>query len=159
MPILKVETNAKIVRKGMESLKVEPPKIARARMYDALVRAMRRLKRPGKKRTYPIPWVSIKQMRAFFASNGFGGGIPHVRKGLYQKGFRIRRLPNGHELSNTSRGANFIGGNARGKGQSRIHQGFYPLIRDEVDKEVKKLPSAVIDHLKIVARQKGLKTK
>jgi len=159
MPILKVQSNAKVVRKGLESLRQEPPKISRARIYQALSNAQRRLKKPGKKRTYPIPWVSIKQMRAFFASEGFGGGIPHRRRGFYQRGFQIRALKNGHELSNTSKGAAHIGGNARGIGQSPIHKGVYPLIRDEVDKEVKKLPQAVVSHLKMAARQKGFKVK
>lgn len=159
MPSLKVQSNAKIVRKGLEALKVEPPKIARARMYDALLRAQRRLKQPGKKAIHPVPWVTIKQKRAFYASEGFGGGIPHVRRGLYQKGFRIRKIANGHEFSNASKGARFIGGNARGRGQSPIHVKTHPLIRNVVDKELEKLPNAVVDHLKVVARQKGFTVK
>jgi hypothetical protein len=159
MPILKVQTNAKLVRKGLEDLKAEIPKISRARMYSALLRAQQRLKRPGKKPKYPIPWDSIRQRKAFFASDGFDGGIPHLRRGLYQKAFRIRRLSAGHELSNMSKGAKYIGGDARGKRWSRIHEGTHPLVRDEVDKEVAKLPSAVVEHLKTVARQKGFQTR
>src|SRR6266704_2116274 len=29
---------------------------------------------------YPIQWKSAKQRKAFFASNGFGGGIPYRRQ-------------------------------------------------------------------------------
>jgi hypothetical protein len=32
---------------------------------------------------YPINWSSAKQRAAFFASNGFGGGIPHQRNGAF----------------------------------------------------------------------------
>jgi hypothetical protein len=31
------------------------------------------------KPTYPFKWKSIKQRKAFFATNGFGGGIPYKR--------------------------------------------------------------------------------
>jgi len=30
---------------------------------------------------YPIEWTSEKQRKAFFATDGFGGGIPYKRKG------------------------------------------------------------------------------
>lgn len=156
MPILKVQTDARLVRQGLESLRREMPRIGRARMYYALQRAVHRLKQPGKKPTYPIRWDSIRQRKAFFATDGFGGGIPHRRTGAYQKGYRIRALPQGHEVINTVPGAQFVGGTARGTRQSRIHQGRWPLLRNEVDKELSKLPNAVIDHLKVVARQKGL---
>lgn len=143
----------------MENLRAEVPKIGQHRIYYALGRAMHRLKKPGKKPKRPVPWVSIRQRQAFFASNGFGGGIPHRRRGSYEKGYRIRQIPRGHELSNPTRGAKHIGGSARGTGQSPIHHGIWPLMRAEVDKEVAKLPSAVVQHLKIVARQKGFQVK
>lgn len=44
-------------------------------------RVLGRLKvNPGKPH-YPIRWKSEKQRRAFFASDGFGGGIPSTRTG------------------------------------------------------------------------------
>jgi hypothetical protein len=36
-------------------------------------------KEPGPVK-YPIQWTTDKQRRAFFATNGFGAGIPYVRK-------------------------------------------------------------------------------
>lgn len=38
---------------------------------------------------YPIRWKSQKQRRAFFASNGFGRGIPSVRNYNLVKGWRV----------------------------------------------------------------------
>lgn len=38
---------------------------------------------------YPIEWSSEKQRRAFFATNGFGGGIPHQRQGRPGMGWRV----------------------------------------------------------------------
>jgi|GEM_PF-3941447 len=34
---------------------------------------------------YPIQWKSVKQRRAFFATNGFGKGIPTKRSGTLQQ--------------------------------------------------------------------------
>ena len=35
-----------------------------------------------------VPWQTPKQQRAFFASNGFGGGVPHRRTGAMIKGWK-----------------------------------------------------------------------
>lgn len=40
-----------------------------------------RLRTPAPRVRYPIAWKSIKQRKAFFASNGFGRGIPTQRTG------------------------------------------------------------------------------
>lgn len=151
---LAITTDGKLVRKSRESLKSDPIKIAKERMFHALTRAVKVLKKPGKKRKGKVPWDSIKQQRAFFASGGFGGGIPHKRKGAYQKGFKILRISKGHELANKGKSTEFVGGNAKGKRLSRIHTKTHPLIRDVVDKEIKKLPNAVIQHIKVAAKQK-----
>lgn len=42
---------------------------------------------PGKVK-YPIQWTSERQRRAFFATNGFGGGIPYVRTGNLAKAWK-----------------------------------------------------------------------
>jgi hypothetical protein len=43
---------------------------------------------PGKPKR-PIRWKSERQRKAYFASNGFGGGIPSRRTGKLQKSWRI----------------------------------------------------------------------
>lgn len=37
---------------------------------------------------YPVHWKSAKQRRAFFATNGFGGGIPYQRTGALARGWQ-----------------------------------------------------------------------
>lgn len=44
-------------------------------------RILQRLKIEPNKPTYPLRWKSEKQRRAFFATNGFGNGIPYQRTG------------------------------------------------------------------------------
>lgn len=120
-------------------------------------RVQKRMKVPGKPITYPVNWDSVRQMIAYFASNGFGEGIPYRRKNRYEEGWQVKPIENGVELSNRTRGARFIGGLpsggdiSPGKKQSSIHKGRHRLLRPVVDEEVKQLPQDVIDRLRIEA--------
>lgn len=56
-------------------------------------KALRALKtRPGGP-IYPLRWKSARQRRAFFATNGFGGGIPHRRTYGIVEGFDAKFVP------------------------------------------------------------------
>jgi hypothetical protein len=122
-------------------------------------RVQKRMAESGKPSTSPVQWDSVRQRIAFFASNGFGGGIPYRRRGTYEQGWQIRKIPGGSELSNNTRGARFIGGLpsgrdlSPGKKQSSIHKGRYRLLRPTVDEEIKHLHQDVIDRLRIEASQ------
>lgn len=50
-----------------------------ARMVDVLSTPP-----PPASNYYPLRWKSERQRRAFFATNGFGGGIPHIRTGALE---------------------------------------------------------------------------
>lgn len=39
--------------------------------------------------TYPLVWASAKQRRAYFATNGFGKGIPYRRTGNLSRGWAV----------------------------------------------------------------------
>lgn len=41
----------------------------------------------------PVIWTSAKQRRAYFATNGFGQGIPYRRSGKLQQGWRVELVP------------------------------------------------------------------
>lgn len=97
----------------------------------------------GEPPTYPIPWVSERQKRAFFASNGFGGGIPHERNGA---------LPDSFEEAEVMASAGLVEGKVysvaewahfvMGKDQSPIHQGRWRTdeqIAVEITPEVREL--------------------
>lgn len=53
---------------------------------------------------YPLRWKSPKQRRAYFATNGFGRGIPSVRKYTLVKGWRVvyTRTATGGQISMTN---------------------------------------------------------
>src|SRR5690349_11752070 len=88
-----------------------------ARLFDAGLGTMRqtaknvqvRMQEEGKPIQYPVQWDSERQRRAFFATKGFGKGIPYRRTGRYRLGWRISNQPFGAKLSNR-RPAGAIGG-------------------------------------------------
>jgi len=53
-----------------------------------LPKLLNNLARPAPKVKYPIAWTSERQRRAYFASNGFGHGIPYRRTGGATKAWR-----------------------------------------------------------------------
>lgn len=83
---------------------------------------------PGKPK-YPIQWTSAKQRRAFFATNGFGKGIPYRRTGKLAKSYRLKLLRNANEIKlsieNTAAYSPFVVGRLRPRGvdpQQRFHK-------------------------------------
>jgi len=68
----------------------------------------------------PQSWDSEIQKRAFFATNGFGKGIPYQRMGGYISGWTVTPIDNGAELANRCGYAAAVGG-FPGGWQSAIH--------------------------------------
>jgi hypothetical protein len=89
-----------------------------------------------------VPWASLKQQRAFFASNGFGGGIPHRRTGAMIKGWKGLFNANDQEATieflNNQPGAIFVFGIY----QQRMHKRRFanaPAIFKKAQKEYQTL--------------------
>lgn len=152
MSYIRIETTAKLAAKQFENLRKAIPVVSKQRFYEAMQLIRKRLQVPGKRVTYPIDWDTLRQMRAFFASDGFGGGIPHIRTGATAAGFTISKLPQGFEINNLKRGAVHVFGNALRQRQSRIHRRNWTKFRDIVDAVVKKLPKSIIATLTLKSR-------
>lgn len=119
----------------------------------------------GAPSTSPVQWDSERQRRAYFASNGFGAGIPYVRKGDYIRGWSVRSLPNGYEITN-KHPAGAVGGTLRGveslkfgeavitvqTWQSRIHKMRWKNILHVAVRAVKGLTARVMERLKVTTR-------
>lgn len=150
---LTITSNVGLVRQGLEDLALEVPKIGRRRIYNMMLRVRSELRKPGKPVTYPVKWDSERQRRAYFATDGFGKGIPSRRTGKYNAAYQIKRTETGYQLYNGTSYGKYVGGSAYGTGQSRIHQGRWKLMRDVVDAEVEALPQEVIDEIEMVARR------
>lgn len=158
---------AKLVRMGLQNLDRDIPAIGAQQIYDAFVRAKARITRypPSPRR---VRWDSERQRAAFFATNGFGGGIPYQRTGTYGRSWRIRRNPRasramqGYSLISEAeqrgqRYAKFVGGDAYGTSQSRIHGNRWAKVRTSVETEIKPLPGVIRQHITMVARRNGLR--
>mgnify|MGYP000606970992 CR=1 FL=1 len=158
MPLLslQVKTNIEIVRQGLQNFEKEPARIGRLGLYRASQRIVKSMKKPVRRPAYPIGWVSDKQRRAFFATNGFGHGIPSKRSGEYQSGYKIISLPDGYAIENNSDGAEFVGGDENGNKQSPIHAGRWPLFSSVIQEEVAGLPAEIEENIMISAKQHGL---
>lgn len=132
-----------------------------ARLIDQLIKAgvesmrqvtfnvRQRMSAEGKPVTYPVQWDSARQRRAFFATNGFGKGIPYRRTNRYRFGWREELQPYRATLHN-AHPAGAIGGLPSGW-QSRIHRGRWPHLLTVLFEELAKVPADVSNRLKVVA--------
>lgn len=76
----------------------------------------------------PVEWETPRQMRAFFATDGFGGGIPHRRKAQKPMGWEVQLETRGAittiGIQNIWNAARYVFGNLIGapKGdQQKMH--------------------------------------
>lgn len=153
MPSIAIRSNAKLVRRNLEVLRGSYKKIGKFRLSETAAEIKRRMQTPGKKITYPVRWASLLQKLAFFASNGFGGGVPTVRKHKYERGWKAESTVDGAKVYNNTKGSKYIGGDMRGKQQSPIHQGRWLLLRMVYDAVIKKLPKAVVESLRALPKR------
>ncbi len=76
---------------------------------------------------YPLEWTSDKQRKAYFATNGFGKGIPYKRTGDLARGWRVVANNNGAvfaiAITNPSKSAKFVYGSlARNVQEAKRYQ-------------------------------------
>ena len=145
----RVKQNFKLVRRNVENLKLAIPKIGRATIDDVAHEIQRRMSKSGKKITYPVHWDSIKQrIKVIILILRKQGYLPYERTDELPKGWKVDRLEKGSRIYNTRKGSKYVYGNMRGKGQSRIHQGRWPLLRTVYDAVIKTVPKRVRDNLR-----------
>ena len=152
-----IKVHGELVRQGLESLDEEIPKVGRQRIYLRMLRMKTRLSQPAAKPTYPIHWDSEKQKRAYFASNGFGEGIPYRRKGTTERAWQLQKLDDGYRLANESDAAFFVFGDLyQRKSQSNIHAGRWPLTKTVVFEELDTLPQEIQVDIEAAKKRSGL---
>ena len=95
---------------------------ARVALNPIRTRALAKLKRRPRRVKYPIAWTTPKQKRAFFATKGFGRGIPTQRTGALSKGwysrFRYSARDVSLEFGNPLPYATYV----QGERQQRFHR-------------------------------------
>ena len=125
---------ADIVRRGLEDLSREVPRVGREQIYRTMQGIVRRMKE------YPPPPP--------FSS--------YTRTGTLGGGWHITPNGNGYTVSNGTPYTAYVVGNAYGLEQAWMHQGRWQLVRDVTEDEVSKLPEAIINEISLVARRVGL---
>ena len=152
--MFEIETNIKDVIRDLGFLiRRRIPAASLRGMTTTAQRIQRRMQQAGSPVVYPIQWDSPRQRKAFFATNGFGHGIPYRRQGRYEQGWKLRATENGVVLENRTRAARYIAGLrsgrdvSPGKKQSTIHKGRWPLFRTIADEELRNLLADVLREL------------
>ena len=126
--------NADIVRRGLQDLSAEIPKIGRLQIYQTAQAIVRRMK------VYPPERP----------------GQTYIRTGRLGGGWMIIPNTNGYTTRNNVPYTKYVVGNAYGLEQAWMHEGRWNLLRDVQEEEVAKLPKAIEDEITMVARRVGL---
>lgn len=146
-----VRHNVQLVRKNMENLRTAIPKIAKTRLNEVSVEIARRMSRPGKKVTYPINWVSVKQrIKVIIMILKKQGSLPYRRTHAHERGWKSESTNSGSKAYTNVRGAKYLYGTMRSKRQSPIHVGRWLILREVYDQVIKGLPKKVKESLKQV---------
>lgn len=135
-----ITRNAKVVRSGLERLRRAIPSISRKRMYDAALRARRKIvAEPPRRR-----------------------GQRYVRTGTYKRGLKVVPYNDGVSFGYTLKGqavdrrghdyTKYVGGDAEGQGQAWMHRRRWTLARGAMQEEELSLPRSIQDEIDVVAR-------
>jgi len=153
---------AELVKKSLEELGHEIPKISAGRIRGRLEGARVLLRRYPPQSYKAQPFKTDRQRKFFFAALRDGRiSVPYQRTRNLADGWRIEprkreRSTVGYALENRIGYAHWVHGNAYGMGQANYHRGNWPLMRDIVEDQVKALPQDIQDNIVMVARRKGL---
>lgn len=150
---LQVKVNTKLVRRGLENLRAQLPKIGDFRTKEAATEIARRMSRPGRKITYPVNWDSLKQkIYVIIRIMKRQGSLPYIRTHAMERGWKVERVQRGAKVYNNVRGSKYVYGTMRSKWQSNIHIGRWLILRDVYDKVVAELPKRVRESLKRIPK-------
>lgn len=134
-----------------------PMEAVHKRIADRLERAREKIVR------YPAPYrgkmvfVSERQRRYVLAAIRDGRiSVPYARTGAYGASYRVTPIRDGYRLASSGVSyAKYVGGDARGASQARIHAGRWALARPVVDAELERLPRAIREEIRVAGRRAG----
>ncbi|HEY4692538.1 MAG TPA: hypothetical protein VIH16_03820 [Bellilinea sp.] len=138
---LSIKVDGELVRKGLQDLGAEIPRIGRSQIRFTSERIVRRMQ------AYPA-----KRPRQKYS-----------RTGRLFSHWKIENSRDRYTIENTARHkgrayAKFVVGDAFGTSQAWMHRGRWLVFRDVAEEELQKLPAEVLDQILLTARRKGLQT-
>lgn len=122
-------------------------------LWDAAQEIRNEMQEPGKPIVYPVQWDSTKQRKAFFATNGFGRGIPTKRTGQGVNAWKAIKIQDGAQTSNPLAHIRHVSG----FGQSRIHRGRWKVFNIVVAGVLRRLPPKVKNRLIVTFQREGFR--
>ncbi|MGH9158201.1 MAG: hypothetical protein ACRD1K_20725 [Acidimicrobiales bacterium] len=128
----RVDQGAKVVRQSLEHLRGDIPKIGRQSVYETMQRIVRIMK------PYPPPPPGSTYRRTMRLKGSWriqaAGATGYTVKNIAAR--RGRRY------------SVYVIGDASGKRQAGIHAGRWKLLRFVAENEVRKMPKAIIEHMR-----------
>jgi len=145
--MIKVVSNIRSAVHKLHFFAVDSSAAAMKVLEDTARDIQERMNVPGDPITYPVNWDSAKQRRAFFATNGFGGGIPHERSNIPHWTV-TKAFENEVDLFGRHAAGPVFGLMPSGAWwQSRIHRGRWVVLKDVLYEELGKMPARIIQAL------------
>ena len=126
-------------------------------MRDVLFETASRIKErlpEGSPVVYPIQWDTERQRRAFFATNGFGQGIPYKRTHAMVNNTKLERVALGTNLRIPHPGGAVFGlTGSPSTWQSRIHRNRWAYLLGIVFDELAKIPERISNKIRARGNQ------
>lgn len=153
--MIKIVSNLRMAVRKVNYFVTKSPTAAHS-VLEAAAERIRDRMNERKPVSYPIKWDSEKQRRAFFATNGFGKGIPYKRTG--QTVWTVNSsFTNEVDLFAPHPAGPVFGLMPNGAWwQSNIHRGTWPVLRKVLYEEIAKLPAEIIKSLKTLFHENPL---
>lgn len=154
---LSVKFDGQLVRRGLQDLSAEIPKIGRQPIRAMMERVKRKMQ------AYPDEPAG----QSVVVRHNVLGKTYRRARGRYERtgnlgaSWAITEIEGGYAIENTAahRGrkyGRYVVGDAYGAGQAWMHQGRWQVLRDVVDDEAKTLPPEIDRLIVMVARRNGL---
>lgn len=135
-----ITVEGQLVRMGLQNLAAQVPQVGRQQIYFTVLHIRTRM-RQG--------YIQAPATQSYKRSYALWRAWQIERAG---EGYRIWADPR------TARGkpyAHYVVGDAEGQGQAWMHMGNWPVFREVVDEEVKKLPEEIEQRIEITAKSLG----
>jgi len=126
-----------------------PESVKEDALFETGINAVSILQKPGLSPTYPIDWASARQRAAFYASDGFGRGIPTRRTDEAVNAWNAIKVIDGAEVMKPLSHAGHIFGDAFGRYQSPIHKNRWNPFADVIRAVLNLLPQKVVDSVRL----------
>ena len=140
---LSIRIDGELVRKGLQDLSADIPKVGRQQIRFTTERIVRRMQ------VYPSERPGQKYVRT-------GRLFSHWK--IDSDGKTKYTIENNARKRKGRRYGHYVVGDAYGSSQAWMHRGRWQLFRNVVDQEVAKLPEDVQEEILLAARRKGFQT-